>query len=122
MAQLKGSGHEMGSSIVIKGETDCCQYFLLFYQKHSVSLGHTKHSLVFFAHEVAEPHSSVDSVADLSTGGRWFDPRLGQYSFRELMIVIATGLIPLSPLSVVSTMVMWESNLWLGKNTVRSTG
>ena len=34
----------------------------------------------------AEPHSSVGSVADLRTGGRWFDPRLGQYSFRGLMI------------------------------------
>ena len=43
----------------------------------------------------AEFHSSVGSVADLRTGGRWFDPRLGQYSFRGLMIVIATGLISL---------------------------
>ena len=42
-------------------------------------------------------------------------------SFRELRIVIATGFIPLSPLSVVSTMVKWESNQWLGKNIVRST-
>ena len=40
---------------------------------------------------------SSGSVADLRTGGRWFDPRLGQYSFRELMTVIATGFIPLSP-------------------------
>ena len=48
-------------------------------------------------------HSSVGSVADLRTGGRWFDLQLGQYSFRGLMIVIATGFIPLSPLSVVST-------------------
>ena len=31
------------------------------------------------------------------------DPQLGQYSFRGLMIVIVTGFIPLSPLSVVST-------------------
>ena len=45
----------------------------------------------------AEAHSSVGSDADLRTGGRWFDPRLSQYSFRGLMIVIATGLI-LSPL------------------------
>ena len=49
----------------------------------------------------AEPHSSVGSVVDLRTGGRWFDSRLGQYSFRELMTVIATGSIPLSTLSVV---------------------
>ena len=46
----------------------------------------------------AEPHSSVGSVADVRTGGHRFDPRLGQYSFRGLMIVIATGFIPLSPL------------------------
>ena len=51
----------------------------------------------------AKPNSLVGSVADLRTGGRWFDPRLGLYSFRGLMIVIATGFIPLSPLSVVST-------------------
>ena len=42
----------------------------------------------------AEPHSSVGSVADWKTEGRWFDPR-------GLMIVIVTGFIPLSPLSVV---------------------
>ena len=54
-------------------------------------------------YERAEPHSSVGSVADLRTGGCWFDPRTGQYPFRGLMIVIATGFIPLSPLSVVST-------------------
>ena len=59
---------------------------------------------------LAEPHSSFSSVTDLRTGGRWFDPWLGQYSFRGLMIVIATGFIPLSPLSVVSTMVKWESS------------
>ena len=34
------------------------------------------------------------------------------------MIVIATGFIPLSPLSIVSTMVMSESSQWLGKNIV----
>ena len=55
-------------------------------------------------------------------GGRLFNPRLGQYSFRGLMIVIVTGFIPLSPLSVVSTMVMWESSHRLAKNIVRSTG
>ena len=66
----------------------------------------------------AEPHSSVDSVGDLRTGGRLFNPRLGQYSFQGLMIVIWTGFISLSPMSVVSTMVMWESSQWLGKNIV----
>ena len=38
------------------------------------------------------------------------------------MIVIATGFIPLSPLSIVSIMTAWESSQWLGKNIVRSTG
>ena len=68
-----------------------------------------------------ESQSTVGSVADLRTRGRWFDPRLGRYSFRGMMIVIATEFIPLSPLSVVSTMVTWESSQWLGKNIVRST-
>ena len=65
----------------------------------------------------AELHSSVGSAQDLRTGGRWFDFRLDQYYFRGLMIVIATGLIPFSSLSVVSTMVMWESSQWPGKIT-----
>ena len=34
----------------------------------------------------AEPHSSVGSIADFRTGGHWFNPWLGQYSFRGLMI------------------------------------
>ena len=63
----------------------------------------------------------VGSVADLRTGGGWFDPQLSQYSFRGLMIVIATGFIPLSLLSIVSTMVVWESSQWLRKNIVLST-
>ena len=43
-----------------------------------------------------EPHSSVGSVADLRTAGCWFNPGLGQYSLRGLMILVATSLIPLS--------------------------
>ena len=70
----------------------------------------------------AELHSSVSCVADWKAGGRWFDPRLSQYSFLGLITVVATGFIPLSPWSVVSTMVMWESSQWLGKNIVQSTG
>ena len=69
----------------------------------------------------AKPHSSVGSVMELRTG-RWFDPWLSQYSFQGLTIVIATGFIPLSLLSVVLTMVMWERSQWLGKNIVRNTG
>ena len=49
----------------------------------------------------AEPHSSVSGVADLRPGGCCFDPWLGQYFFRGLMIVIATGFIPLSLLSLL---------------------
>ena len=61
-------------------------------------------------------------VADLRPGGCWFDPWLGQYSFRGWMIVIATRFIPLLPLSFVSTMALWESSQWLGKNIMWSTG
>ena len=67
----------------------------------------------------AELHSSVGSV---QTGDCWFDPRLGQFSFRRLMIVTATGFIPPSPLSVVLTLNRWESSQWLEKNIVQSTG
>ena len=63
----------------------------------------------------AEPHSLVGSVADLKIGGCWFDSRFGKYSFRGMKKVIETGFIPLSPLSVVSTMVMSESSQWLWK-------
>ena len=38
---------------------------------------------------------------------------LGQCSFQGLMIVITTGFIPLSLLSIFSLMVMWESSQWL---------
>ena len=34
--------------------------------------------------ENTKPHSSVGSVVDLRTGGRWFDRHLGQYSFSEI--------------------------------------
>ena len=54
-------------------------------------------------------HSSVGWIEDLRTGGRWFDPRLGRYSFRAQMIVIASLFLSLEPLSVLSTMFMWES-------------
>ena len=44
-----------------------------------------------------------------------------EYSFRRLTMVIATGFIPLSTLSVVPKIAMWESSQWLGKNIVQST-
>ena len=68
------------------------------------------------------PHSSVGSTEDLRTGGCWFDPQHGQCSLCGLMIVIATGFILLSPLSIVSTIVIKESSQWLGKYNVQSTG
>ena len=83
---------------------------------------HQISKLYAFQFHRAEPHSLVGSVADRRPRGRWFDPRLDQYSFHGLMIVIATGFIPLSPLSIVSTMVKWESSQWLEQNIVRSTG
>ena len=54
------------------------------------------------------PHSSVGTwcIADLRTEGRWFEARLCQYSFQELIIVITTGFIPLSLLSVVNNRYM----------------
>ena len=52
-----------------------------------------------------EPHSSASNVEYLKTGGR-FDPRLGQYSFQGFMMVIATGFIPISPMSFVSTIMV----------------
>ena len=55
-------------------------------------------------------HGSVGSVADFTTGGRWF------------VMVIATGFIPLLPLSVVSTIFICGSSQWLGKNILRNTG
>ena len=52
-------------------------------------------SIVFWM-DGAGPHRSVGSVQDLRTGGRWFDPRLGKYSFRGLITGFTTGFIPLA--------------------------
>ena len=65
-----------------------------------------------------ECHSSVGYVQDLRTGVADSIP----CSFKEKIIVIATGFIPLLPLFIVFTMIKWESSQWLGKNIVRSTG
>ena len=80
------------------------------------------HHYLVFTIQRAVPSPVAHSVvfAHLRTG-HWFDPWLSQYSFPGLMIVIATGFIPLSTLSVGLTMVMWESSQWLGKNIVRRT-
>ena len=62
------------------------------------------------------PYSSIGSLPDLrGFGSLWFHPRLGQYSFQGLMLVIVTGFD-------VLTMVRWDNSHWLGQNTVQSTG
>ena len=68
----------------------------------------------------AKIHSLVGCIQNLRTGSRRFDPRLDKLSFQGLIIDIATGFISLSPLSIISTVVIWESSQWLGKNIVRS--
>ena len=78
--------------------------------------------MYMFQQNRAKPHSSVGIVQALRTGGRRFDPRLGQYVFRGLMIVIETGFIPLSTLSIVSTIIMWKISQRLGRNIVQNTG
>ena len=102
--------------------SDMTEILLKFYALENTIQSIKQHFLLIPQCSCADPHSSVSSVADLRTGDRWFDPWLGQYSLRGFMIVIVTGFIPLSPLSVVTTMVMWESSQWLGKNIVQSTG
>ena len=73
-------------------------------------------------HPIAEPHSSVGSVQDLRAGGRPLDPLLVQNSFRELVIVIVAGFIPLPQLSIVSKFALRENSQWLGFNIARGTG
>ena len=65
------------------------------------------------------PQRSVGSVQDMRTGGLCFEPPALPIFFQGLMIVTWTGFIPLSLLSV-STIVIWESSQWLGKNIVQS--
>ena len=93
-----------------KGENACYQHFLFSCNifKSFLFQGHKKLGLCGIELNVisAKPRSSVGIVQDLRTGGHWFNPQLSGYSFRELMIVIATRFIPLSLLSIVLTMVM----------------
>ena len=78
--------------------------------------------MIYFSVSVpAEPIAQSVTAQDLRTGGRCSNPSLGLYSFRGLVIVITTGSIHLSPLSIVSTMFMRESSQWLGKNILQST-
>ena len=82
-----GSVNKRVENIVGKGENAGYQHF--FHVQQCFLKG-------FLLRVIAKPSSSVGSVQDLRTGGRWFDPRLRPISFRGLMIVIATGFIPLS--------------------------
>ena len=62
-----------------------------------------------FQNEFSRP-ITVSSLQALKTGGCWFDPRLGKYSYGGVISVVATGFIPLSLLFRVLTMVVWESS------------
>ena len=106
---MEGSLQRVSDQVHAFGDTD-----------YSVEMTYTYMQL-FIQFMTTEPHSSVGSVAALRIRGCWFDPLLGQYSFLEL-IVIAIGFIPLSLLSVVTTMVTWESSQWLRKSIVHGTG
>ena len=75
----------------------CCVIFPI----HS-SMGECNTILSAYTKYPAEPHSSVGSVQDLE-------------SFRGLMIVIETGFIPLSSLSIISTTVIWDRSQCLEK-------
>ena len=72
--------------------------------------------------QFAKSHSSVGSFVDLRTGGYWFDPRLDQYFFLRIDDSHWDRTHPLLPLSIVLTVVVWESIQWLGKNIVQGTG
>ena len=88
---------------------------LTLYQTKKISALLKLQALPDVNFNIAEPHS----VQDIGTGGRWFDPQLGQYSVTGLMIVIVIEFgSSLSTQSIVSTMVIWESSQQLGKNIV----
>ena len=52
---------------------------------HGIMMAYYSSYVIHFKLYSAEPYGSVGSVANLRQGGRRFDPRLGQYSFRGLM-------------------------------------
>ena len=75
----------------------------------------------------AEPHSPVGIVADLRTGGRWFDPNiLSEYwwwSLRQDSFPSHRGPLFLQWLcGKAGSSLEWESRQWLGKNIVLSAG
>ena len=60
-------------------------------------------------------YSSVGSIQDLRTGGRWFDFWLDHYFVQGLKKVIATGFTLLSPLFIASTLAIWRKQPVLKK-------
>ena len=52
---------------------------------------------------LAEPHSSVSSIADLRTGGHWLDPQSQPIFFPRIDDSHCDRIHSLSPLSTVST-------------------
>ena len=60
----------------------------------------------------SSPRTSVRNIKDLRTCGRQFNLQISE-------IVIVTGFSPLSLLSIVSTMNIWESSHWFEKNICR---
>ena len=71
----------------------------------------------------AEPHRSVGSLRDLRSEVTGLITGLSHYSFQRLMVINpATGFIPLSLLSIVLALVIWENNWFYGKNIVWGTG
>ena len=84
--------------------------FCRLVQSYAITVNNDLNASTLIQRKRAEPRISVGSVLDFRRRGRQFDSRLGQYSFRGLMIVIATGFKYPTPLSVVLTMAMWGSS------------
>ena len=66
----------------------------------------------------SRPCSLVGRGKDVRTGVRCFGPQLRRYFFLGLMIAIASGFIPFSMLTIVSTINVQKSSYWLGKYIV----
>ena len=68
---------------------------------------------------MTSPSSSVGTVEDLRTGRRWFDSLAGPIFYPRINNTHGDRIHSyLSPVSIVSSMVMLESIQWLGKNIV----
>ena len=68
---------------------------------------------------ITKPHSSVGSVADLRTGGHWFDPRLGRYHFDRIESSL-TAVLCFDNSYVGKQPVVWKeycAEYWLKKNS-----